>query len=217
MSCEGLLQKVKKPSRAFKILIVFVIFIAAWVFIAPFLAERLIVEKPLEKADVIVVLGGSSVFIERTQEAAQLYKNGIAPKIVLTNDGTSAGWSKREQRNPPYNELAEQSLIGQGVPIEAIEILPEQVNGTDDEAELLQKKAMENGWKSILIVTSAYHTRRALWTFEKVFANDNVKIGIKSAPTGQQTPSPFYWWLTARGWQMVAGEYVKSLYYWVYY
>ena len=149
MSCEKLLQKVKKPSRAFKFLIVFALLIVAWIFIAPFLAERLIVEKPLEKADVIVVLGGSAVFIERTQQAAQLFRQGTAPKIVLTNDGTSAGWSKRERRNPPYNELAEQSLIGQDVPTEAIEILPEQVNGTDDEAELLQKKAVENGWKSI--------------------------------------------------------------------
>ena len=63
----------------------------------------------------------------------------------------------------------------------------------------------------------AYHSRRALWTFEKVFATEDVEIGIESAPTGQQTPPPFYWWLTARGWQMVAGEYVKSLYYWVCY
>ncbi len=200
-------------------MIFFVIFIAVWIFIAPFLAERLIVEKTIEKADVIVVLGGSSVFIERTLEAAQLYKKGIAPKIVLTNDGTNAGWSKSEQRNPPFVELAKQSLIGQGVPEEAIGILPEQVHGTDDEAELLQKKALENGWKSILIVTSAYHTRRALWTFEKVFAEKNAatEIGIESALTGQQTPPPFYWWLTARGWHMVAGEYIKSVYYWVYY
>jgi hypothetical protein len=50
-----------------------------------------------------------------------------------------------------------------------------------------------------------------------VFATEDVKIGIESAPTGQQTPPPFYWWLTARDWQMVAGEYVKSLYYWVCY
>lgn len=207
----------KKPSCAFKVLIIFVIFLAAWVFCAPFLAERLIVEKTLEKADVIVVLGGSSVFIERTQKAAQLFKQGIAPKIILTNDGTNAGWSKKEWRNPPYVELAKQSLIGQGVPDEAIEILPEQVNGTVDEAELLQKKARENGWKSVLIVTSAYHTRRALWTFEKVFAETETAMGIASAPTGQQTPSPFYWWLMPKGWQMVAGEYVKSLYYWVYY
>ena len=207
----------KKPSRAFKFLIIFVFLVAAWVFCAPFLAERLIVEKTLEKADVIVVLGGSSVFIERTQKAAQLFKQGVAPKIFLTNDGMNAGWSKKEQRNPPFVELAKQSLIAQDVPSEAIEILPEQVNGTSDEAKLLQKKARENGWRSVLIVTSAYHTRRALWTFEKFFAATETKIGIESAPTGQQTPPPFYWWLTARGWQMVAGEYVKSLYYWAYY
>ncbi|MDQ3179251.1 MAG: YdcF family protein [Acidobacteriota bacterium] len=209
----------KKPTRAFNFLIIFVFSIALWLLCTPFLAKRLVVERTLEKADVIIVLGGSSVFIERTQKAAQLFNQGVAPKIFLTNDGTKAGWSKKEQRNPPFVELAKQSLIEQDVPGEAIEILPEPVNGTFDEAELLQKKAGEKVWKSVLIVTSAYHTRRALRTFEKVFAENGTatEIGIESAPLGQQTPPPFFWWLTARGWQMVAGEYVKSLYYWAYY
>ena len=30
---------------------------------------------------------------------------------------------------------------------------------------------------------------------------------------GEETPAPCCWWVTARGWQMVAGEYVKLIYY----
>ncbi len=208
-----------KTSRSFNLSVTFLLLILVWILFAWFAAERLIVAQPLDRAEAILVLGGSAAFVERTQKAAQLFKDGTARKIFLTNDGTKAGWSKREQRNPPYVELAEQSLIGQGVPAENIEILPTITEGTHDEAELLTKTAKERGIKSILLVTSAYHTRRALWTFEKTMQYNDVpvELGIVSPPTGQQTPPPFYWWLTANGWNFVAGEYLKTAYYWLYY
>jgi len=65
--------------------------LSVWAFLAPFLAENLIVEKPLEHADVIFVLAGSSAYIERTRKAALIYKRGVAQKVVLTNDGEAAG------------------------------------------------------------------------------------------------------------------------------
>lgn len=208
-----------KASRSFKLIVIFLLLFLTWILLAWYAAERLIVAHPLDRAEAILVLGGSAAYVERTQKAAQLFKDGIAPKIFLTNDGTKAGWSKREKRNPPYVELAEQSLIGQGVPAENIEILPTITEGTHDEADLLAKTAKERGIKSILLVTSAYHTRRALWTFEKTMQYNDVpvELGIASPPTGQQTPPPFYWWLTANGWNFVAGEYLKTAYYWVYY
>lgn len=208
-----------KTTRSFKLITILLLSLLAWILLAWFAAEHLIVEKPVERAEAILVLGGSAAYIERTQKAAQLFNDKIAPKIFLTNDGTKAGWSKKEQRNPPYVELAEQSLIGQGIPKENIEILPTVTESTQDEADLLAKTAKERNLKSILLVTSAYHTRRTLWTFEKTMQYNDVpvKIGIESPPTGQQTPPPFYWWLTANGWRFVAGEYLKSVYYWVYY
>ena len=206
-------------SFSFKFITILLLLLLAWILLAWLAAESLIVEKPLSNADAILVLGGSSTYIERTQKAAELYKQGIADKILLSNDGTRGGWSQVEKRNPPFVELAEQNLIGQGVPAENIEIIPEVGSGTIDEAEILAREAQANDYKAILIVTSAYHTNRALWIFEKVFADNNVKtkIGIEPAMTGQQTPPPFVWWLSFDGWQLVAGEYVKFVYYWVYY
>ena len=202
-----------------RIPVYFFIVLSAWIPLAWALANYLVVEKPLAKADVILVLGGSSVYLERTQKAAELYKQEVAPRILLTDDGTRAGWSRIEGRNLPFVELARKSLIEQGVAPDAIEILPEKAAGTIDEAQILQKKLEQTDWTRVLIVTSAYHTRRALWTFETVLADGDLKIeiGIESAPVGQQTPPPFYWWLTIRGWNVVAAEYVKSFYYWVYY
>lgn len=180
------------------------------------LAERLIVQKPLEKADVIVVLGGSATYIERTQKAAQLFKENVSERIVLTDDGLQAGWSRAEQRNPYFVELARQELIDQGVPPENIEILSPAVFGTKDEAVLVGSEAQKRNWRSVLIVTSAYHSRRSLWLFELFAANSGAEFGIVSPPAGRQTPASFYWWLTPKGWNMVAGEYMKSAYYTVF-
>lgn len=207
----------KKGSRKFKFLVGFVFAIVAWIFLAALLAESLIVEKPLERADVILVLGGSLVYLERTDEAAEIYRQAVAGKIVLTDDGERTGWSRDERRNVPYVELAHRNLIARGVSAENIEIVKPPGSGTIYEARAFVEKSRRENWKRILIVTSAYHTRRALRTFERVFAGENVEIGIAAPPAGRQTPPPFYWWLTTRGWNVVAGEYVKSFYYRMYY
>ena len=171
----------------------------------------------MERADVILILAGSSVYQERTRKAAGMYKQGVAPKIILTDDGEKGGWSQIEKRNPPFVELARSDLIAQGVPAEAIEIIVPNGSGTVHEARITQKIARENNWKTILLVTSAYHTRRALWSFEKVSGNAELQFGIAAAPAGEQTPMPEYWWFSPHGWNFVAGEYVKSFYYWLYY
>lgn len=204
-------------SRVFKFAIGSVAAAALWLLTAPYFAERLIIEKPLEKADAIMVLGGSAVYVERTQKAAEVYKRGAAPKILLTDDGERAGWSKKEQTNLPYVELARRALVAQGVPEDAIEILPGQVTGTDWEARRFVEDLDRTNLHSVLLVTSGYHSRRALWTFEKFLAGRDVEIGVEHSPPGEQTPPLATWWLSARGWDMVGGEYVKSIAYWVYY
>jgi uncharacterized SAM-binding protein YcdF (DUF218 family) len=186
-----------------------------WSFLAPFLAERLIIEKPLDHADVIIVLAGSAAFVERAQKAALIYREGVAPKVFLTDEGTNAGWSNKERRNPPYVELTKRELVAGGVPGDVIEILSPKGSGTIIEAKLLGKRAAESNWKSLLIVTSPFHTRRALRTFETVFAKSGVgtEIGVVSPRPGQQSPPASHWWLTWEGWRVVGGEYIKSVFY----
>lgn len=208
-----------KVSRKIKIAVALFLIFLVWFFLAPFLAKRLIVEKPLERAEAILVLSGSSVYLERTRKAAELFKKGIAPKIFLTDDGVKGGWNQELRRNPFFVERARWELINQGVPEDAIEVLPGAAKSTRDEAAILEKAVKERNLKSVLLVTSGYHTRRSLWTFERVLQNNNhsIEIGIESPPAGLQTPPPDYWWLSAQGWQSVAGEYLKTVYYWVYY
>ena len=214
---QTLATNLPKAIRALSFKRVALFFFAAWPLIAWVAARALIVEVNLEQPQAIVILSGSSAYVERTQTAAQLFASLGAPKIILTNDGEQSGWSSAEQRNPLFNELSLAELIRMGVPAEKIELIPQMVSNTYDEARAVRDYAVARGLRSLLIVTSAYHSRRALWTWQRAFSGSGVALGIKVAPVGSQTPAPFVWWLQRRGWRAVAAEYPKLIYYWFRY
>jgi len=176
-------------------------------------ARWLIVRAPLERADVIVVLSGSATLRERVEHAARLYDEKRAPKILLTTDNRKAGWSRSEQRNPYFHEIAIRQLIRLGVPPENVEVVTPPVDSTWDEATVLRDYAKTHNLRSILIVTSSYHSRRALFTFRNFFADTGTQVGIDPVETGIQTPRPATWWLHQRGWELVLVEYLKLIYY----
>lgn len=164
----------------------------------------------LEQADAIFVFSGSAEYKARTRKAAELFHQKRAALIVLTNDTGKGGWSARDERNPFYWELAQRELIAQGVPAEAIEILPEPVFGTHDEAVLLYKIANERRWQAVLLVTSEFHAARALWTVERVFDQNNagIAVAVESAAATSKT---------ADAWTTSASETVKFWYYQSFY
>ena len=191
--------------------------ILIWFVLAWFGARALIVEADLPSADAIVILSGSSTYVERTQKAAELCRQGRAPLVVLTDDNTRGGWSNALQRNPYFVERAHDELTKQGVPPDKIRVAPGIAANTHDEALIIRDYALAQRLKSILVVTSAYHSRRALRILRSTFAGGETSLGIAPAPTGAQTPSPVLWWLHVEGWRSVAGEYVKLIYYWLKY
>ena len=192
-----------------------IFFAVVWPVLAWLAAEALIVNPEPTHADALVVLAGSSTYVERTHQAAQLFKDGRAPRIILTNDNQKSGWSAEMQTNPFYVQRAASELKSHGVPEERIEIVPETVSSTRDEAARVHEYAVSSGLHSILVVTSAYQVRRARWTFNQIFAGSGVSLSFSSVPPGDQTPRPLTWWLHRRGWRMVAGEYVKLAYYFI--
>lgn len=194
-----------------------VLLLAAWSLVAWAGARALIVRADLTRADALVVLSGGASYPERTRRAAELFAEGRAPKIVLTNDGILGPWSFEKERNPTFTELEAEALLGAGVPAESIEALPQQVSNTYDEALLLRAYAQSRGLRSILVVTSAYHSRRALWVWRRVFQESGISVGLNPAPTGDESPPPATWWWHLRGWRSVAGEYPKFIYYWLRY
>ena len=189
----------------------------AWPLLAWVAALGLIKTASLERADAIVVLSGSAVYKERARHAARLYHEGRARRVVLTNDNMRGGWSQEKQTNPLFSERALEELLSAGVPKENVEVLPGTVGNTFEETVAARSYAAQNNLQSLLFVTSAYHTRRTLWTLHKVFGGTGVAIGIEAAQPGSQTPTPDTWWLHRVGWSSVALEYPKLVYYyWKY-
>jgi len=206
-------QPATGKSRARRLARACVALVVLWPLVAWGVARALVVRDEWPRADVIVVLSGASEYVERTRYAAELWRRGVAPKIVLTNDNLRGGWNSEQQRNPYFIEREAEELRRAGVPGAQIEALPEPVASTYDEAVRLRAYASEQGIGSVLVVTSAYHSRRALWTMRRVFGGTSVRVGVAPVATGAQTPTPLTWWLSARGWRSVAPEYPKLVYY----
>jgi len=207
----------KKATRRRRFLVICALVVLAAPVFAWAAARLLIVKAELQSADASIVFSGSSTYIERAARAAELYREGRAPLIVLTNDGVVGGWDHREDRNPLYYELSSRRIQQQGVPGDRISVAPGQALGTYDESVLVRDFAVAHKLKRLLVVTSGYHSRRALWSMRRACEGSGIEIGIDSPPPGWQTPSPWVWWSKRRGWKLVGGEYVKMAYYWTHY
>lgn len=206
-------EKVHKSKRFICGLRIAVVFLVAWLPVAWLAARALIVNVRLERADAVVVLSGSSTYIERARWAAMIFNQGRAPKIVLTNDKLQSGYSLAQDRNPFFVELAVDELRRAGVPADKIEVIATPAANTYDEANLLRDYSMQHDLHELSIVTSPYHTRRALRTFGRAFRGRSIRLGVESPPPGLQSPSPATWWLHPLGWKLVPGEYLKLIYY----
>lgn len=200
-----------KP-RIIKILLLVVV---AWVIVAALAARALVVSEPLASADAIVVLSGSSAYVERTRKAAQLYREGRAPLVLLTNDQTRGGWSSAQQRNPFFVERATDELIKAGVPADSIRIVPGIAETTRDEALIVRDYSVSERLRSVLIVTSSYHSRRALRTLRRAVYGTGIVVGVDPAPEDSLRSAT--WWLRPEGWRTVGVEFVKLVYYWFKY
>ncbi|MBC8018235.1 MAG: YdcF family protein [Verrucomicrobia bacterium] len=134
---------------------------------------------PLARSAAIVLLAGSSE--ERSPTAASLYRAGYAPRIILTNDGVRKGWSREHQRNLYAIERTEIELVKLGVPRQAIVRLPFGKSGTVYDALAVKDYAAGERPAGIILVTSDYHARRALWVFQRVLRGLPLSISIVPA------------------------------------
>lgn len=193
--------------------IVVICVVVTWSLLALVAANTLVVKVDLPSADAIVVLSGPGTYIERADWAAKLYHERRAPLIVVSNEGLLSGWSASDDRNLYFHELAARRLQQHGVPAKDVRVVSDIGAGTYQESLRLCDYAAAEKLNRILIVTSAYHSRRALWSIQRACKDKPIQIGMESPPPGWQTPAPASWWLHKSGWRLVAGEYVKMIYY----
>ena len=159
--------------------------------------EYLVVEDPLRPADAIIVFGDDNYLGDRAARAAELYREGWAPRVVA---------SGRQLR--PYagvSELIQQDLVGHGVPAAAVVRFPHTAASTREEAEALRRLVAERGWRRILVVTSSHHTRRARYICRRVFPPE---VEVRLAAAGDSEYDPNHWWESRQGMKLFLIETV---------
>lgn len=154
----------------------------------------LCVDSGKASAEVIVVLGGG--LHERPERAAQLYRLHDAPRIIISGAGDN--WINRAL------------LIKEGVPARDIQMEGDSTT-TRENAEYTIKLLRKENVHSVILVTTWYHSRRALKTFEHY------------APDIKFYSRPSYYGFAAEEWSQHGNgrrmrmEFLKLPGYWIWY
>ena len=170
--------KKRRLSLAFLILAFLILLIAGNKYAATSLARTLEWQYPPlaegTKADVIVVLGGgtepdvaprSMVEVnasgDRVLYAVKLYQDGTAPQVLLSGGDIDFLY---DSPSTPADDMATlMELLG--VPREDMLIQNASLN-TQQDAEFSCNMIKEQGFKSVILVTSAFHMPRSVALFE---------------------------------------------------
>ena|ERR1039458_8519953 len=196
------------------LLILVVLAVAGYIFRVPLLREAgraWVVNDPLTKADVIVVLGGGME--TRPFEAARLYHLGLAPRILLTI--TEPLPSEQLGANPPATEIARRLLMMKDVPDSAVAVAPGIVNSTYDESIAVRNWAKTNHIRRIIIVTDVFPARRARWVFRKELGPAGIQVEVDAVPVREYSLAG--WWTKDVGVVAFQNEILKYAYYRVKY
>lgn len=168
----------------------FVLVIGCLTFLAlaslPSVGTALVVSKPLERIDAVISLASHEW--ERLPLTAGVAAANPNAMVLLT----------LPQPATPFNchdcDHRVDRLRLLGVAEQRVRVLPIPSSGTHGEALSALTFARETGIRHLLVVTSPYHTRRALATFEKVFEASGIEIGVEPATASSPAqPSRWFW------------------------
>jgi len=176
-----LILNFKKPTKKN----IFRVIIFLWIFSIGFVSDLLwkIVEYPWQRideseaptADAIVVLSGGGIFLapgkanvvewgdpDRYFAGIRLYKKKKAPRLFFT-EGTIPNHKESKGEGTLYKEHA----LSLGIPLDAISITNKVINTAQEAIEIRRNLNQINSSSKILLVTSAFHMKRAKRLFER--------------------------------------------------
>jgi uncharacterized SAM-binding protein YcdF (DUF218 family) len=153
----------------------------------------------LKPVDAIVVLAGEGS--ERVEYAVKLFKDDWAKKDRLIISGGPLIWKYT------WASLMKSQAESLGIPGKYI-LLEDRSLNTAQEAEYTRKIIQKYGYRSIILVTSPYHSKRAAVIFRKVMG-DGVRVIC--APVEESRFKFEGWWKRPRERDLVLQEYAKLI------
>ena len=159
---------------------VLIVLLAVALFLFSTSGKFLIINRP-QHADAIVVLAGETD--RRPALGLQLLQRGYAPRMVLDVPATGKiyQWNMLQVAQQYVHELPQ---------AQAVVICPIYGLSTKAEAQDVSECLKNLGVHSVLVVTSDYHTRRALSTFRHELLG--MQISVAAAADPQQFGGS--WW-----------------------
>ena len=164
----------------------------------------LVVNRPVSQPQVIVSLASHEW--ERLPSAARLAKMNPDAIVLLTRPAAPSPEScNRCADRPAWLEWL-------GVTPDRIALAPGRVTNTYDEAIAVREYCRRHGTRRVLVVTSPYHTRRTLATFQSAFAHSNTIVGVSPAWM-HSLADPVRWWATSQDRWYVRYEWAAIVWY----
>jgi uncharacterized SAM-binding protein YcdF (DUF218 family) len=164
-----------------------------------------VVSDPLEPADAIAVLGGGEDL--RPFIAADLYKKGLANKILVANVKPDA-IRKFGITEPDLNREVLRKL---GVPEGAVIGFGQDLSSTFEEARALAAWARISGARLIIVPTELFPGRRQRWILDHELAPVDARAIIDAHKPDEYGVDD--WWQHEEGLISFQNEVIKYIYY----
>jgi uncharacterized SAM-binding protein YcdF (DUF218 family) len=177
----------------------FILLLVIGCLLASQAARFLVVDNP-EKSDAIVVLAGE--VRGRPALALQLLRQGMAPRVIFDAENDDAIYDQQ------LTEIAEKYISSQP---EADHLSVCSIAGRSTMAETadVARCLQPIGAHRVLLVTSDYHTRRAL----TIFSHGLPQYQFTIAATHNDAQFSIRWW-TQREWAKTTFDEWQKLFWW---
>jgi hypothetical protein len=149
-----------------------------------------------QRADVIVLSvdsDGAGVL-----EAADLLHEHVSDRVALFADPPDAVDREFLRRGVPYNNAAAVSVTQlHELGIDAVEVIPRSVAGTDDESRDLAAWCTDRGYRKVVFVSTIDHSRRSARALARATRGRNVEVSVRGSRYSAFDPDA--WWKSRTG------------------
>jgi uncharacterized SAM-binding protein YcdF (DUF218 family) len=185
-----------------------VVLAASTILIMRGMGYFLVVRDPLKTADAVAVLSGGGP--ERVEYASQLVTEKYGRKLILTETGEMDPTTGSKVSTTMSKQAAEDGVKrGQHF------FAGKHVDSTLDEARAVLKLAQTRNWKSIIVVTDTFHSRRTKLLFNDVFKDSDIAVRINPVDLPGYWYQPSSWWTTPAGRRATINEYLSLGWYYL--
>ena len=137
----------------------------------------------------------------RVAAAARLVRAGYAEVLLITQIPLADPGERAR-----YVAQVQALAVRAGLGAERIRVVPGYARTTYAEAQNVRAFLEGRGWTSLIVVTDAYHTRRARLLFRRAFRGSGIRVLVRPAEGGAP---PETWWTTPEGRRAILSEYLK--------